>query len=125
MKIKGELYSKKNSKQIYRNHKTKKSFVASNDNVIANEKDIYMQLAEPANKAKWRNMTRDKKFPLAIRFMIYRKTMRAFDYVNIIQVLLDAMVKAGYLPDDDMNHLTPIFEGWEKDVENPRVEFWV
>ena len=54
--------------------------------------------------------------------MIYRKTRRRFDYINIVQNLLDCMVKVGILPDDDSNHVIPAFEPYGVDKENPRVE---
>ena len=49
-----------------------------------------------------------------------RKTKRDFDYNNIIQGLQDMMVKAGYLPDDNANYITPHFEDYEVDKRSPR-----
>jgi Holliday junction resolvase RusA-like endonuclease len=76
------------------------------------------------NKKKWGRMNKlfAYPFPLVVSFKIYRKTHRRFDYCNIIQLLCDCMVKAGYFPDDDAKHFIPYFFPYEKDKENPRVE---
>lgn len=63
--------------------------------------------------------------PLKISFKIYRKTHRRFDYINIIQGLCDEMVRAGWLEDDDADNLIPVFEPYEVDKNNPRVEITV
>jgi len=60
------------------------------------------------------------EYPLRVSFKIYRETKRRFDYTNIIQGLLDAMVKADYLPDDSAEFIIPVFEKYEVDKNNPR-----
>ncbi|WP_287372453.1 hypothetical protein [Prosthecochloris sp.] len=77
-------------------------------------------LSQRELRQEWERMTADKAYPLQVRFKIYRRTHGRFDYVNILQNLLDAMVKAGYLPDDDAKHLIPIPLQYEKDPKNPR-----
>jgi len=128
--IYGELYSKKNSKSIYKNKKTNKFFIASNKKVEENEDDIIYQLKKPLNKTKWNEMRNailleKDRYPIKVELFFYRKTNRAFDYINIAQIVFDAMVKAEYIPDDSMNYVIPVFKGWAKDSENPRAEIVV
>ena len=83
------------------------------------EGPIEAQLLQHRNT--WRAMTRDASFPLALRFKIYRKTHRKFDYVNIVQSLLDCMTRMKWIEDDDADHILPIFDLYEVDSANPRV----
>lgn len=120
--ILGELYSKKNSKQMFLNRKTNKMFITSNDNVKKNEIDLVDQMIKL--KHKWDKITQNKEYPFVIRFKFFRKTKRKFDYINILQIVADAMVSSGWLPDDDANHFMPVFEKWEQDKERPRCEIY-
>lgn len=119
----GTLYSSKNSKQIFRNRKTGKSFIAKSNSSMKSEDGLLLQLK--SNISRWRGMVMMKAInggPLRVQFKIYRKTMQRFDYVNIIQSLSDQMVKAGYLPDDSADYFIPVFEPYEIDKHNPRTE---
>jgi Holliday junction resolvase RusA-like endonuclease len=64
----------------------------------------------------------ENRKPLKIAFKIYRKTRRRFDYVNIIQSLLDLMVKHNWIIDDNADEILPVFWEYEVDKYNPRVE---
>ncbi len=124
----GEAYSSKNSRQVFRsqdkNGKTR-TIVAKSDNAKKQEVDYHWQLSDRANKAKWEAMTGNLEYPLRVTFKLVRKTKRKFDYFNLCQNLADSMVKAGYLPDDDADHLIPVIEPYSIDKESPRIEFWV
>lgn len=122
MIIYGELYSSKNSKQIFRK-KNGQFFIAKSNAVLSTEKALIQQLVY--KRQEFKNIAQGAEYPLKIRFKIYRKTHRRFDYVNIIQESLDCMVKAGWFPDDDADHIIPIFEPYEVDKNNPRVEIFV
>ena len=63
--------------------------------------------------------------PLKVVFKIYRKTHRKFDYVNIIQGLQDLMVKCGWLPDDNADEIIPVFQPYDVDKNDPRVEIFI
>lgn len=54
--VHGEIYSKKNSKEIFRNKRTGKSFITSNSNVIKNEKEITSKLLALPNQSAWQKM---------------------------------------------------------------------
>ncbi len=115
-----ELYSQKNSKQIFKNKATGKRFITSS--TVSKKHRISMVKWMLKNKEAWEKETQGKEFPLRVSMKIYRKTIRKFDYINIVQGMMDAMTDAKWIPDDDMNHIIPVFEEWEHDKENPRVE---
>ena len=116
--IYGELYSTKNSKRILR--AGNKIFIGKS--AVSKSADKYIEQQLILHKQKWKSLCSNKKYPLSLAFTLYRKTKRHFDWVNIVQGLLDCMVRCEWLPDDDMEHLTPVFEKWEVDAKNPRVE---
>lgn len=117
-----ELYSSKNSKQIFQT-KEGRRFIAKSDAALKNEKTILRVLM--LYRQRWQEMIKDKPYPLRVSLKIYRKTDTRFDYVNIVQLLFDCMQKAYWFPDDDAKHLIPIFEPYEVDKFNPRVEIEV
>ena len=117
-----ELYSSKNSRQIFR-LKDGRTIIAKSDVAKQNEKDLCFLLSLCFNQ--WKFETANKEYPLRVHFKIYRKTKRRFDYVNIVQNLLDCMVMSGWLPDDDADHILPVFEQYEVDKNNPSVKLFV
>ena len=119
--IYGELYSSKNSKRIVR-FGNRPALIPSKQ-YMASVKPIEQQLV--LNKCKWLRMIDGLSKPIKIVFKIYRKTHRKFDYVNIIQGIQDLMVKCLWFPDDNADELIPVFEEYEVDKNNPRVEIFI
>lgn len=119
--IYGELYSSKNSKRIVR-FGDKTALIASKQ-YLASVKPIEQQLV--LNRGNWLREIQSFPKPLKIVFKVYRKTRRRFDYLNIFQGLCDLMVKCGWLEDDNADELIPVFEPYEVDKNNPRVEISV
>ena len=115
-----ELFSSKNHKQIRLNKLTKKRYVGKSDAALKSEKDMLKIL--PFFRHKFGQMIKDKIRPYHISFKIYRKTRARFDYVNIVQLLLDCMVKDRWLKDDNANEIIPVFLLYEVDGKNSRVE---
>ena len=115
--IHSELYSTKNSKQIL--GRGKKKFIAKSFKAMANQKDLCTLLM--CEYPKW---IKPIQYPIYVHLKVYRKTHRRFDYVNIVQGLLDAMTQTGYFPDDDSKHIIPVFHQYEKDADDPRTEIW-
>lgn len=107
IQINGEVHSSKNSRRIMRNQKTGLPFVAKSKQSKADETSFALQLA--SQFGHWREMIDDCDFPLTIVFTFRRGSRRRFDYVNIAQGVLDAMVKAGYIPDDSADYVIPAF----------------
>ena len=119
--IYGELYSSKNSKEIVKFGD--KPALISSPAFRANIKPVEQQLT--LLRSKWLTETKNLSTPLKIVFRIYRKTHRRFDYVNIVQGLLDAMVRCGWIPDDNADIVLPVFYPYDVDNKNPRVDIWV
>ena len=119
--IYGELYSSKNSKRIVKFGD--KMALISSKQYMASVKPIEQQLV--LNRSKWLREIGPLPKPLKIVFKVYRKTKRRFDYLNIFQGLCDLMVKCGWLEDDNAEELIPVFEPYEVDKNNPRVEISV
>ena len=116
--IYGELYSSKNSKRIVK-FGNKMALIASKQ-YMASVKPIEQQLV--LNRGKWLRMSENVPSPLKIVFKIYRKTKRRFDYINIVQGLLDCMTECKWIKDDNADEVLPVFEEYEIDKKNPRVE---
>ena len=118
--IYGELYSSKNSKEIVK--LGDRPALIPSKAFRTNIKPIEQQLS--LLRRKWLSETENLKYPLRIVFRIHRRTKARFDYVNIVQGLLDAMVKCGWIPDDNANIVLPVFYPYDVDKNNPRVDIW-
>lgn len=118
--IYGELYSSKNSRQIYFNKYTGRRYVVKSEAAQADEVELINKLT--CVKVDFKKALRGKLKPYHIKFKIYRQTKRRFDYINIIQNLQDCMVKAGLLDDDNANEILPVFDEYSVDSIKPRVE---
>lgn len=118
--IYGELYSSKNSRQIFFNKYTGRRYVAKSTAAKTDEVELCNKLLNI--KQSFKMVAKEKLKPLKIKFKIYRRTKGRFDYINIIQNLCDCMVKTGLLEDDNANELLPIFEQYSVDPLKPRVE---
>ena len=121
--IYGELYSSKNSRQIFLNKTTGRRYVVKSKVAQLDEVELCNKLKNI--KTAFTTVLKYKFKPYNIKFKIYRQTHRRFDYINIIQNLCDCMVKVGLLDDDNANELLPIFEPYQVDPIKPRVEIEV
>lgn len=117
----GELYSSKNSRQVV--NMRGRTLVLKSKQCQRGEKEFAPQMEElrDAFISECESQLENRK-PLKIAFKIYRKTRRRFDYVNIIQSLLDLMVKHHWIEDDNADEILPVFREYEVDKYNPRVE---
>jgi Holliday junction resolvase RusA-like endonuclease len=120
----GELYSSKNSRQVV--NMRGRTLVLKSKQCQRGEKEFAPQMEElrDAFVSECESQLENRK-PLKIAFKIYRKTKRRFDYVNIIQSLLDLMVKHNWIIDDNADEILPVFREYEVDKDNPRVEISV
>lgn len=66
----------------------------------------------------WQEMIEDVngEQPLKVMFTLHRDSHRHYDFINVLQVLQDLLVKASYLEDDDTKHIIPYYGG--EDVVN-------
>ncbi len=125
--IPGNVPSLKNSKQIFTNKKTGKSFITSSElckEYIEQKKTHFMTF-----KPRFLKLIEGKPYPLTIQFFFIRDKHKSFDYGNITQILLDCMTGNAYYPptkdkvvnaerkvkrqnfawveDDDADHIVP------------------
>jgi len=56
----------------------------------------------------------------AIKF--FRKSKHKFDFINVAQSVMDLLVDRAVIPDDNADVVTPVFDGYEYDKDNPRCE---
>lgn len=115
--INGEIHSSKNSRRVGRNKKTGKIFVSKSKSSKKDEGSFADQLAKQTQA--WQGMMMGQTYPIKLVFYFRRQTKRKFDYVNLAQGLLDALVKAEFLPDDDADHVVPVFAPYVLDKKNP------
>ena len=125
----GELISSKNGRR-QRSFKSKsgKKCLAPVKSKLAYEDEMRIRKRlqdNPGFVMQWQISMLGKRFPVRIKFMIYRKSHRVFDYINIIQNLCDCIVKEGLLPDDSAKYLIPDFEPYQVDAKHPRTELTI
>jgi len=111
------VHSSKNSHQIWGKRLVKSKAAKADEPIFA------AQLAEQL--PTWQAMTRGAAYPLVVIFRLRRATLAEFDYNNIIQGILDAMQKAGYLHKDSMKHVIPVPAEWILDRKNPGCDIWL
>ena len=119
----GIVYSKKNSKQIVINKRTGKPQIISNRKALAMESDIATQLSA-------QNALKTLKTPFsgdcAVYMIVYQPDKRRRDLDNQATSILDGMVAAGILADDNNEVVTELhIKNGGIDREDPRVEIEV
>lgn len=121
----GQVTSKKNSKVISINRSTGKPFVRMNDNAKAQEKTMVENFVYDMN---FRNLTpedfENKRIEVIVE--VWNKDERKHDLDNQVSTILDALVKAGVLPDDSQRtvwKLSATYMGIDK--EDPRAQITV
>lgn len=119
--IKGEIHSSKNSRRVFR--AGKRVIVAKSAQAKADESVLAEQLS--LQRSKWEAMMEGELFPVTVAFHFIRRTNAKWDFANLVQGVADAMVKARYIPDDDVTHFIPVYAGHTVDKERPGVEFWI
>ncbi len=123
----GRIYSSKNSRQIFKiKGKTGKTrtIVAKSDNSKLQEQSFAVQLAK--QKDIWEKMVEGKSYPLSVEFTMTVKDRGRWDWGNSNQGIADAMVKAGFFPDDSANYFHPVYNKvYTIDKNNPCCKFRV
>lgn len=112
--IPGNVPSSKNGRRW-----TGKYFIASKTvmNYRKDTKSIYQQYAPQFQKE-----LKKHKLPVKIAFTFIRGTKHKFDYINPAQTVQDDMVTHGWIEDDNMEHIIPVFKPYKYDKQNPGVE---
>lgn len=118
--VTGEVPSLKNSKQIFVNKRTGKPFITSSTNSKKWQTEAKRQLTEQFAGYKVSG------YPINVALTFYYSTKRRKDLDNSCSSVMDALVAAGVLEDDDINHVDTIsisFGGYDKQA--PRVEIYL
>lgn len=102
----GTVYSKKNSKRIIYNPRTKRPMLISSKQAEAQEDEMARAFMRQANAHGW-NLeiapAKDKIYEVTMG--IWQPDHRRRDLDNQATAILDALVKAAVLPDDDVEHV--------------------
>jgi len=106
--IKGNVPSLKNSKQLFKNKKTGKTFITSSDlcKKYVRETDIHYRLF----KSRFHEMLKGKNKPYSIQMFFIRDQHKAFDYINVSQIVFDIMQVHGWIENDDNRNVIPNFD---------------
>ena len=111
--IPGNVPSSKNGRRW-----TGKYFIASKT-VMKYRKDTnsyYDKFSKPFKKEFDKH-----KLPVKVAFTFIRGTKHKFDYINPAQTVQDDMVKHGWIEDDNMNYIIPVFKEYKYDKKDPGV----
>jgi len=100
------VISSKNSKNIFRNRKTGSVFISSSSQTKKYISETKLDWV--TNRNIFLELIADMEKPLKIEFQFIRKDRRKFDFVNMLQLPLDCMVKYEWIPDDDSLNVVPV-----------------
>ncbi len=118
----GTVYSKKNSKRIIYNPRTKRPMLISSKQAEAQEDEMKLAFMRQANTHSWNVKiapAEDKFYEVTIG--IWQPNHRRRDLDNQATAILDALVKAGVLPDDDAEHVRDLHVvAMDVDKSDPR-----
>ena len=109
------LYSKKNSKVI-----AKKRILSSKRVREYEERMLSVYIAK---RREWKKQFDKAEKPVKIEFYLIRPTKSKFDVLNMLQLPLDMMQTAEWIPDDDVYTVNPIFTGWEINKDKSKCGF--
>ena len=109
------LYSKKNSKVI-----AKKRILSSKRVREYEERMLPVYIAK---RKEWKKQFDKAEKPVSIEFYLIRPTKSKFDILNMLQLPLDMMQTAEWIPDDDVYTVNPIFTGWEINKDKSKCGF--
>lgn len=111
--IPGNVPSSKNGRRW-----TGKYFISSKT-VMKYRKDtksFYQDYADDFKKELGKH-----KLPVKIAFTFIRGTKHKFDYINPAQTVQDDMVSNGWIEDDNMMNIIPVFKPYKYNKEKPGV----
>ncbi len=111
--IPGNVPSSKNGRRW-----TGKYFIASKT-VMKYRKDTLSYYKKYASE--FRKKAKKHKLPVTVAFTFIRGTKHKFDYINPAQTVQDDMVKNGWIEDDNMEYIIPVFKPYKYDKEKPGV----
>lgn len=117
----GVVYSKKNSRRTFYRYDTRKVVNIPSKQAAIQEQTMVMGFKAQRTMA-WRP---DEYATYSVRVQIYQKNKQRRDLDNQVTSILDALVRARILPDDDFTHLQHIevdFVGLDKNDPRAIIE---
>lgn len=116
--IRGNTPSKKNNKRIVTNRQTGKPFIMSSKQHNDWESGAIKEIRNQASLADG-----IIEYPASLRVTFFASTARKFDLDNRLSSVLDVLVKAGVIEDDNYSFVDPIYIKFGGvDRANPRAE---
>lgn len=112
--IKGQVPSQKNNKQLFINRATGKHFITSSNITKVWQQDAAWQLAG-------KKTIEPHLFPVNIEMHFIVGDNRSRDLDNMASSVLDALVKARIIPDDNWQHIAKLLLWATYDKQNPKV----
>jgi hypothetical protein len=111
--IPGNVPSSKNGRRW-----TGKYFIASKTvvNYRKDTKQYYQNYAQ-----EFKDELLKYKLPVKVGFTFIRGTRHKFDYINPAQTVQDDMVSYGWIEDDNVDFILPVFNEYQYDKSNPGV----
>lgn len=85
---------------------------------VENTKSFYTGKDFQAKFASW---FAGKPYPIYLGMYLVRKTARQWDFNNITQIIQDLLKDYGYLADDNVDYLIPVYLGHHKNDEKPGI----
>lgn len=123
----GVIFSKKNSKQIVMNRRTRRPILISNRNAKNQEIAMAWEFKDQAMIEGWPALDKQEfNHQYMVEIAIWQKDYRRRDLDNQATAILDGLVAGGILPDDRCDivpKLTVEFRGVDR--ENPRAEIHI
>lgn len=71
--------------------------------------------------AEFKQIAQGQPKPLYVLLRFIRDTRRKFDFTNATDTVQDLIVKAGWIDDDNITEMVPMYGGHTLDKENPGV----
>lgn len=116
----GVVTAKKNSKQIVFNRKTHRPMLVSNSRATSQEHEMVTVFKQQMKQQGW---TTGEGDTYCVEIKVINKDHRRRDLDNQATAILDALVRAGALIDDDANHVKQLdIEYLGVDKENPSAQ---
>lgn len=116
LEISGQTPSSKNSPTVF--VRGGKIIHLPNKLYLKWKKTAVAQVLEQVNRY---NKSLKWKYPVDVYLFFVRDSKRIWDYNNVSQAVMDVLVSAGVIEDDDVYHCRPVFEGFSIDKHCPKV----
>lgn len=130
LEYKGVIYSKKNSKRIVTNWRTRRPIIVSNRNAKNQERAMAYDFEIQARREGWPELEQTEEqranHQYRIEIEVWQKDLRRRDLDNQATAILDGLVASGVILDDScdmVQKLSVEYKGVDRD--DPRAEITI